>query len=85
MGDFLPGFDVSGWIGVAVPTGTSSGIIERLNREINAGLASPRIATRIAELGVAPLAGSPADFGRLVNAEIEKSGKVIRSASIKPQ
>jgi tripartite-type tricarboxylate transporter receptor subunit TctC len=68
-----------------VPTGTPAEVIGKLNKEINAGLADPKIKTRIADLGGTPLVGSPADFGKLIAEETEKWGKVIRAANIKAE
>jgi tripartite-type tricarboxylate transporter receptor subunit TctC len=83
VGDFLPGYEGSGWQGVGVPKNTPAEIIDRLNSEINAGLADPKIKARLAELGGTILAGSPADFARLIAADTEKWAKVIRAANIK--
>jgi tripartite-type tricarboxylate transporter receptor subunit TctC len=83
VSEFLPGFEASNWFGVAAPKNTPSEIIDRLNQEINATLAEPDIKARLADLGAAPLAGSPADFGRFLVAEAEKWSKVIRAANIK--
>jgi tripartite-type tricarboxylate transporter receptor subunit TctC len=81
MSEFLPGYEASGWFGVGAPIGTPAEIIERLNSEINAGLASPLIK---AQLGDTVLAISPADFGRLIADETEKWANVVRAAGIKP-
>ncbi len=85
VGDFLPGYEASGWLGVGAPRNTPTEIIDRLNKEIGAGLADPKIVARIAELGGTVLAGSPAAFGRLVSDDIEKWAKVIKFAGIKPE
>jgi len=85
VGDFLPGFEASNWFGVGAPKATPAAIVDRLNREINASLADPKIKTRLAELGGDVLALSPADFGKLIAEETEKWGKVIRAANIKPE
>jgi len=79
----VPGYEASIWFGIGVPKSTPPEIIMRLNREINAGLANPRLKARLAELGGAPLTGSPADFGKFIASGIEKWGKVIRTAHIK--
>ena len=84
MGEFVPGYEASGWIGVCVPKNTSIEIIEKLNKAINAGLADPKMKTRFADLGATTLAGSSADFGKLIAEETEKWGKLIRAANIKP-
>jgi tripartite-type tricarboxylate transporter receptor subunit TctC len=85
VADFVPGFEASSWFGIAAPKGTPAEIIERLNRETNAGLADPTIKTRLAEMGGMLLSGSPADFGKLIAAETEKWGQVIRAANIKAE
>jgi tripartite-type tricarboxylate transporter receptor subunit TctC len=84
VGEAVPGYESSGWVGIGVPRNTPIAIIEKLNGEINAGLADPRIRARLAELGGSPLVGSPTDFGALVAEETGRWAKVIRSASIKP-
>jgi tripartite-type tricarboxylate transporter receptor subunit TctC len=83
LSQFLPGFEASNWFGVAAPKNTPPEIIDKLNKEINATLAQPDIKARLADLGAAPLAGSPADFGGFIAAEAEKWSKVIRTANIK--
>jgi len=85
LGDFVPGYEASGWLGFGVPKDTPAAIIGMLNREVNAALADPAIKARIADLGGVVLAGSPADFGKLIADETEKWGKVIRAAKIKPE
>jgi tripartite-type tricarboxylate transporter receptor subunit TctC len=84
MGELLPGYEASGWIGICVPKNTPVGIIEKLNNAINAGLADPKLKARLADLGATTLAGPSAEFGRLIAEETEKWGKVIRAANIKP-
>ena len=83
VAEFLPGYEASGWFGIGAPKNTPVEIIEKLNREINAGLAEPKMEARLADLGGTPLLGSPADFGKLIADETEKWGKVIRTANIK--
>jgi tripartite-type tricarboxylate transporter receptor subunit TctC len=83
VSEFLPGFEASNWFGVVAPKSTPPEIIEKLNREMNAALAEPDIKARLADFGVAPLAGSPADFGKFIAAEAAKWSKVIRAANIK--
>ena len=85
VGDFVPGYETSAWQGVGAPKNTPAEIIDRLNKEINAGLADPKIKARVADMGGTVLAGSPADFGKLIADETEKWGKVIRAANIKPE
>jgi tripartite-type tricarboxylate transporter receptor subunit TctC len=84
VGDFVPGFEASSWFGIGAPKNTPPEIANALNKEINAGLADPKIRARLAELGGTALAGSPADFGQLIVDEAEKWGKVIRTANVKP-
>jgi tripartite-type tricarboxylate transporter receptor subunit TctC len=85
VGEFVVGYEASVWFGLGVPKGTPAEIIDKLNREINAALADPKTKARIAQSGGNALAGSPADFGKLIADEIEKWGKVIRAANIKPE
>jgi tripartite-type tricarboxylate transporter receptor subunit TctC len=84
VGDFLPGFEASNFFGIGAPKNTPTDIVDKLNKEINAGLADPKVGARLAELGPV-LPGSPADFGELIAQETEKWAKVIRSANIKPE
>jgi tripartite-type tricarboxylate transporter receptor subunit TctC len=84
VGEFLPGYEASNWYGVGIPKNTPAEIIDKLNKEINAGLADPKIKARLADFGGTPLVGSPADFGKLIADETEKWGKVVRAANIKP-
>ena len=85
VGDFVPGYLAGGWLGVGAPRGTAAEIIDRLNNTINAGLADPALKARLADLGGIILAGSPADFGKLIADETEKWVKLIRAANIKPE
>jgi tripartite-type tricarboxylate transporter receptor subunit TctC len=85
LGETVPGFESSAWIGVAAPKGTPAEIINNLNKEINAALADPKIKARFAELSGVVLGGTPTDFGKHIAEETEKWGKVIRSANIKPE
>ena len=85
MGDFLPGYEASIWFGVGAPRNTPSEIVGKLNGEINGGLADPNIKARFADLGATVLAGSPADFGKLIAEETEKWAKVIKFAGIKAE
>jgi tripartite-type tricarboxylate transporter receptor subunit TctC len=84
VGDFLAGYEASAWFGVAAPRNTPAEIVDVLNREINAGLADPKLKARLADLGATVLPGSPADFGKLIAEETEKWAKVIKFAGIKP-
>jgi tripartite-type tricarboxylate transporter receptor subunit TctC len=79
IGDFLTGYEASAWYGVGAPKNTPTEIVDKLNREINISLGDPKIMARFAELGFTALAGSPADFGKLVAEETEKWGKVVRA------
>ena len=81
----MPGYEASGWFGVGAPKATPAEIVDQLNKEINAGLADPKMKARLADLGGTVLAGSPADFGKLIAEETEKWGKVIRAANIKAE
>jgi tripartite-type tricarboxylate transporter receptor subunit TctC len=84
VGEFVPGVEASQWYGIVGPKGMPTEIVARLNNEINAGLADPKLKARLAELGGMVLPGSPADFARLLADETDKWGKVIRAANIKP-
>jgi tripartite-type tricarboxylate transporter receptor subunit TctC len=85
MAEFLPGYEASGWYGIAAPKDTPPEIVEKLNGTINAGLADTKTRDRLAELGCLVYAGSPAAFSTFVAGEIEKWGKVIRTAGIKAE
>jgi tripartite-type tricarboxylate transporter receptor subunit TctC len=84
VGEFLPGYEASAWNGVAAPKGTPADVIARLNKEINAGLADPRMKARFADLGAMVSAGTPAEFGTFIADETEKWGKVVRFSGAKP-
>jgi tripartite-type tricarboxylate transporter receptor subunit TctC len=85
ISEILPSFEASAWIGLGAPKNTSAEIINKLNTEVNATLADPRIKARFAELSGMVLGGSPADFGKLISEEAEKWGEVIRAANIKAE
>jgi tripartite-type tricarboxylate transporter receptor subunit TctC len=85
LSDFLTGYDVSFWSGIGAPKNTPIEIVERLNKDINAALADPKVKARFADLGGTVLTGSPTDFGKLIADETEKWGKVVRAANIKPE
>jgi tripartite-type tricarboxylate transporter receptor subunit TctC len=85
VAEFVPGFEASVWFGLGAPNGTPAEIIDKLNQETNAALADPKIKARMAESGGNALAGSPADFGKLIADETEKWGKVIRALNIKAE
>jgi tripartite-type tricarboxylate transporter receptor subunit TctC len=83
LADTVPGYEATAWYGIGAPRNTPAEIVERLNREINAGLAEGRIKGRLADLGGEPMPTTPAEFGKLVADETEKWGKVIRAANIR--
>jgi tripartite-type tricarboxylate transporter receptor subunit TctC len=85
VAEFVPGYEASNRYGLGAPRATPAVIVDKLNKEINAALADPKMKARLADLGGTVLAGSPADFGKLIAEETEKWGKVIRAANIKPQ
>jgi tripartite-type tricarboxylate transporter receptor subunit TctC len=85
LGEFVPGYETSAWYGIGAPRGTPAEIVDRLNAEVNAGLADPNLKVRLADLGATALAGSPADLGKLIADETEKWAKVIRFANIKAE
>jgi len=85
VAEFVPGYEASNWWGIAAPKATPAETVAKLNREINAAFADPKIKARLADLGGTPLAGPPAEFGRLIANETEKWGKVIRAAGIKAE
>jgi tripartite-type tricarboxylate transporter receptor subunit TctC len=85
VADFLPGYEASGWFGLFAPRNTPAEIIDKLNKEINAALADPKVKARLADLGGTVVLGSPADFGKLVVDDKEKWAKVIRAAGIKAE
>jgi tripartite-type tricarboxylate transporter receptor subunit TctC len=83
VGEFVPGYEASAWFGIGAPKNTSADIVDKLNREINAGLADPKIKAHLADLGGTVLALSPAEFEKLIADDTKKWGKVIRAANIK--
>jgi tripartite-type tricarboxylate transporter receptor subunit TctC len=85
LGEFLPGYEASGWFGFGAPRDTPAEIVAKLNQEISAALADPKIIARLADLGSTPAASSPADFGRRITEETEKWAKVIKFAGIKAE
>jgi tripartite-type tricarboxylate transporter receptor subunit TctC len=85
MADFVPGYEASSWFGIGAPKSTPPEIVDRLNKEINAGLADPKLAARLADLGGTALELSPADFGKLIADEVKKWAKVVKFAGIKPE
>jgi tripartite-type tricarboxylate transporter receptor subunit TctC len=85
VGEFVPGYEASGWSGIGSPKSTPTEVIDKLNREINTALADPKFKAQLADLGSLALAGSPADFGKLIADETEKWGNVIRALNIKAE
>ena len=83
--EFVPGYEASQWYGVGAPKNTPSEIIDKLNKEINAGLADPKMKASLADVGGTPLVGSPADFGKLIAEETEKWAKVVKFSGAKPE
>jgi tripartite-type tricarboxylate transporter receptor subunit TctC len=85
LSDFLPGYEASVWYGVGAPKATPTEIVEKLNKEINASLADPKLAARLIELGAEPMPMSPGDLGRLIADETEKWAKVIKFVGIRAE
>ena len=85
IGNFVPGYETSNWYGLGVPRGTPAEIVERLNKEVNAGLADPRLKARLNEVGGTVLTGSPADFGKYIAEETEKWAKVLQFSGTKAE
>jgi tripartite-type tricarboxylate transporter receptor subunit TctC len=85
VAEFVLDYEASNWFGVCAPNATPAEIVEKLNKEINAGLADPKIKARLADLGATTLPGSPSDFGKHIAEETEKWAKVIQFAGIKPE
>jgi tripartite-type tricarboxylate transporter receptor subunit TctC len=83
VGECVPGYAASGWFGIGAPAKTPVEIVDKLNGEINAGLADPKLTARLAELGAAVFVGSPSDFGKHIAAETEKWGKVVQTANLR--
>ena len=83
VGDFVPGYEVISWFGIGAPTNTPAEIVDKLNREINAALADPRMKARISDMGAAPFVSSPAYFGKFIADETEKWANVIKFAGLK--
>jgi tripartite-type tricarboxylate transporter receptor subunit TctC len=83
IGEFVPGYEASLWLGLGAPRNTPTAVIERLNKEVNTGLADSTIRTRITDMGYAAFASSPVEFAQFIATETDKWGKVIRDANIK--
>jgi tripartite-type tricarboxylate transporter receptor subunit TctC len=84
VGEFVPGYEASQWYGVGVPKNTPVAIVEKLNKEINAGLANPKLKAQLADLGGTVLPGPAADFGKLIAEETEKWAEVVKLSGAKP-
>jgi tripartite-type tricarboxylate transporter receptor subunit TctC len=85
VAEFMPGYEASSFYGIGAPRNTPAEIVDKLNREVNAGLADPKMKVRLAELGGVAIAGSPTDFGKLIASETDKWARVIKFAGIKPE
>ena len=85
LGEFVPGYEATVWFGIGAPKNTPAELVDKLNREINAGLADPKIKQRLADLGGLPSPTTPTQFGNLIADETERWGKVIRAANIKAE
>jgi len=85
IAETVAGYEANSWCGLGVPRGTPPEVIDRLNREINAGLANPTVRARLAEVATSPIFFTPAEFGAYMTAEVEKWGKVVRASGIRPE
>ena len=85
IGEFVPGYEGIGWNGLGAPKNTPAEIIDRLNKEINAGLADSKLKARLADLGSVPMPMTPAEFGKYIADDTEKWANVIRAAGIKAE
>ena len=85
IAEFVPGYEAGGWYGIGVPRNVPAEVVDKLNREINASLADPKLKTRLADVGYATSGSSPAEFGSMIAREIEKWAKVLKFAGIKPE
>jgi tripartite-type tricarboxylate transporter receptor subunit TctC len=85
IAETVAGFDASSWSGLGAPRSTPAQIIDRLAREVNAGLADPGLVARLVQVGATPMPMSPAEFSKFLAAETEKWGKVVRAAAVKPE
>ena len=83
MGDFVPGYEATGWYGVGAPKQTPAEIVDKLNKEINAALADPNVKARLGDLGATVVAGSPAEFAKFMAEETEKWAKVVKFSGAK--
>jgi len=80
----VPGYEAATWYGLGAPKNTPSEIVDELNKEVNAGLADPKVRARLADLGFTVFASSPVEFSKLIAGETEKLAKVVKFAGIKP-
>jgi tripartite-type tricarboxylate transporter receptor subunit TctC len=85
VGEFVPGYEAIAPYGVGAPRNTPAEVVDKLNKEINAGLVDPKIAARLADMGATAFTGSPAELDKIIVEQTEKWGKVIRTANIKPE
>jgi len=85
IAEFVPGYEAGGWYGIGVPKNTPAGVVDRLNSEINAGLADPKLKGRLAEIGYTTFGGSPAEFKNMIAREVDKWAKVLKFAGIKSE
>jgi tripartite-type tricarboxylate transporter receptor subunit TctC len=85
VGEFVPGYEIIGWYGIGAPKNTPTEIVDKLNKEVNAALADPKMKARLADVDGVPLPGSQAEFGKLIADSTEKWGKVIQTSNIKTQ
>jgi tripartite-type tricarboxylate transporter receptor subunit TctC len=83
VGEFVPGYEGNAWFGIGAPKNTPKEIVDKLNSEINAGLADPKLSARLIDLGGVPLSVTPAEFGKFIADETEKWGKVVKFAGLK--
>ena len=83
ISDVVPGYESSQWYGIGIPKDAAAEIVGKLNKEINVALGDPKMQARLADLGGTPLPGSPADFAKLIAADTQKWGKMIRAANIR--
>jgi tripartite-type tricarboxylate transporter receptor subunit TctC len=84
VAEYVSGYEASAWYGIGAPKNTPTEIIDRLNKEANAALADPKMIARLADIGVVPTPMTPVEFGKLIPDEMEKWGKVVRAANLKP-